>query len=450
MAEKVLMLALSPTMEEGTIANWKKSVGDAVTQGEVLCEVETDKATMDYESVQEGTLLKILVDSGEDAAVGLPIAIIGDEGEDVSSLAEEASKELKAGGGAEAATDADKSEDKKEPQESPPPEKSEKKAEQSQAEAPKPESPKSETSRPKQSASAEDGWIKASPLARELARQRGIRLESLSGSGPEGRIVKRDIDEAAASPARAYERQPAETGMAAFAATAPAAGEDRTIKISKMRKSIAARLAESKYSAPHFYLNVSVRGEALLGARGSINKKLPEKVSVNAFLIKLAAEALKRHPRVNASWEEDSIREFGSIDVGLAVALDDGLITPVVRNCGNKGIIAIDQELKELIPRAQNGKLAPEEYSGATFSISNLGSFGIEDFTAIINPPGSAILAVGAMQKVPVVNDAGNLEVGQQMKLTLSCDHRVVDGAIGARFLDTLKGNLENPMFALL
>lgn len=444
MAEKVLMLALSPTMEEGTIANWKKSVGDSVTQGEVLCEVETDKATMDYESVQEGTLLKILVDAGEDAAVGLPIAIIGEEGEDVSSLAEEAAQELKTGGETKESGDAEEAEAKPEPQEREAP-----KNEAPEPAAPGPaqekSSPPGETSSP-----GAGGWIKASPLARELARQRGIGLESLSGSGPEGRIVKRDIDEAAASPDRAYARQPAAGGAPTYSTTAPAAGDDRTIKISKMRKSIAARLAESKYSAPHFYLKVSVRGEALLGARSSINKKLPEKVSVNAFLIKLAAEALKRHPRVNAAWEGETIREFGSIDIGLAVALEDGLITPVVRNCGNKGIIAIDQELKELIPRAQSGKLAPEEYSGATFSISNLGSFGIEDFTAIINPPGSAILAVGAMQKMPVVNEAGDLDVGQLMKLTLSCDHRVVDGASGARFLDTLKGNLENPMTALL
>lgn len=193
-----------------------------------------------------------------------------------------------------------------------------------------------------------------------------------------------------------------------------------------------------------------VRGEALLDSRGRINKQLDDKVSVNAFLIKLAAEALKRHPRVNAGWEEDTIREFGSIDVGLAVALEDGLITPIVRNCGGKGILAIDQELKELIPRAQAGRLAPEEYTGASFSISNLGSFGIEEFTAIINPPGSAILAVGALANVPVVVEDGSLGVGKVMKMTLSCDHRVVDGALGARFMETLKGNFENPMSALL
>lgn len=453
MAEKVLMLALSPTMEEGSIASWKKNEGDAVSQGDVICEVETDKATMDYESVQEGTLLKILVDTGEDAAVGLPIAIIGEEGEDISSLTEEATKELKSGGDSGEKEESDEkapakesqekgdSKEKSEKSEKPKAEKQEK--EESKASKPASDAPKGQDPR------AEDGWIKASPLARELARQRGISIESLSGSGPEGRIVKRDIDQAAASPGRAFGRSAA-PGAPAYNTAAAAAGEDRTFKISKMRKSIASRLAESKYTAPHFYLKVSVRGESLLSARSSINKKLPEKVSVNAFLIKLAAEALKRHPRVNATWEEETIREFGSIDIGLAVALDDGLITPVVRNCGNKGILAIDQELKDLIPRAQSGKLTPEEYSGATFSISNLGSFGIEDFTAIINPPGSAILAVGAMQKEPVVNEAGELAVGQLMRLTLSCDHRVVDGAIGARFMDTLKGNLENPMSALL
>ena len=257
------------------------------------------------------------------------------------------------------------------------------------------------------------------------------------------------MESAAAGAFRPFNRDAAVPEAAAAAAALPA-GEDRLVKVSKMRRSIAARLAESKYSAPHFYLQADVRGEALLSSRSSINRGLDRKLSVNAFIIKLAAEALKRYPRVNASWEEDSIREFGSVDIGLAVALEDGLITPVVRNCGAKGIAQIDSELKELIPRAQAGKLSPEEYTGATFSVSNLGSFGIDSFTAIINPPGSAILAVGAMKKVPVVNEKGELSVGDVMKLTLSCDHRVIDGATGARFLDALKNSFENPFTALL
>jgi pyruvate dehydrogenase E2 component (dihydrolipoyllysine-residue acetyltransferase) len=359
--------------------------------------------------------------------VGLPIAIIGEKGEDISSLAQESTDELKRKEGPEPAKEINTVQEQKELPKSPK----------------GPDAPRTEAISP---AADADGWIKASPLARELARQRGIGLSNLTGSGPEGRIVKRDIEAAAEGPARAFGRTPASAGSEA---SAPA-GEDRSFKVSKMRKAIADRLAESKFSAPHFYLTVPVRGEALMNSRGLINRQLGEKVSVNAFLMKLAAEALKRHPRVNAGWEVDTIREFGSVDVGLAVALEDGLITPVVRNCGGKGILAIDRELKELIPRAQAGRLAPEEFTGATFSISNLGSFGIEEFTAIINPPGSAILAVGALNSVPVVEENGSLGVGKVMKMTLSCDHRVVDGALGARFMETLKGNFENPMSALL
>jgi pyruvate dehydrogenase E2 component (dihydrolipoamide acetyltransferase) len=426
MAEKILMLALSPTMEEGTIATWKKKEGDKVSEGDIICEVETDKATMDYESIQEGVLLKILVPEGGDAAVGVPIAIIGEEGEDISTLEKEAAE---AGGETEKRAEASGESAPDEPPE----------AEKEKQEKPKPE--ENTTEQEGASKPAADGWVKASPLAREMARQRGIDISAIKGSGPGGRVVKKDVE---AAPARGGRQ------TASGFAPARAAGEDRTVKVSKMRKAIAGRLAESKFSAPHFYLNVSVRGETLMEARDRINKTLPEKLSVNAFIMKLSAEALKRHPRVNASWEEDTIREFGSVDIGLAVALDDGLITPVVRNCGNKGIVEIDRELKELIPRAQEGKLAPEEYSGAGFSVSNLGSFGIEEFTAIINPPGSAILAVGALNRVPVVQEDGSLGTGLVMKFTLSCDHRVIDGAEGARFMATLRTNFENPMSALL
>ncbi|WP_319415105.1 pyruvate dehydrogenase complex dihydrolipoamide acetyltransferase [Marispirochaeta aestuarii] len=433
MAEQILMLALSPTMEEGTIATWKKKEGDKVSEGDIICEVETDKATVDYESIQEGVLLKILVPEGEDAAVGVPIAIIGEEGEDISALEKEASETAKEAEKEEEAAGASASEEKSEAKKD--------KQEKPETAADKAEKERADKPAAKKEAATTDGWVKASPLAREIARQRGIDIAAIEGSGPGGRIVKKDVESA---PTRAG--RPAASGFA----PARAAGEDRTVKVSKMRKAIAGRLAESKFTAPHFYLNVSVRGEALMEARNRINKSLQEKISVNAFIMKLAAEALRRHPRVNAAWEGDTIREFGSVDIGLAVALDDGLITPVVRNCGNKGIVEIDGELKELIPRAQEGKLAPEEYSGAGFSVSNLGSFGIEEFTAIINPPGSAILAVGALNKVPVVQEDGSLGTGLVMKFTLSCDHRVVDGAEGARFMATLKNNFENPMSALL
>ncbi len=436
MAEQILMLALSPTMEEGTISGWKKQEGDIISQGDIICEVETDKATMDYESIQEGTLLKILAPEGSEAAVGVPIAIIGEKGEDISALvaeAESASASVEKNKAAEQALSEEKPE----------------KAEPDPAKAEKPTPQPSTPVKTQESSRTDDGWIKASPLARELARSRGMDLAGIAGSGPEGRIVKRDIETASSGASRAFLRSSSGSPGVSTISAIPA-GEDRLINVSKMRKAIAGRLAESKYSAPHFYLNVDVRGEALLSSRSSINSKGDQKISVNAFIIKLATEALRRYPRVNASWEGDNIREFGSIDIGLAVALEDGLITPVVRNCGGKGIQEIDRELKELIPRAQAGKLAPEEYTGATFSVSNLGSFGIDSFTAIINPPGSAILAVGAMKKIPVVAPDGTLNAGDVMKLTLSCDHRVIDGATGARFLDTLKTNFENPMAALL
>ncbi len=442
MAEQILMLALSPTMEEGTIAGWKKQEGDTISQGDIICEVETDKATMDYESIQEGTLLKILAPEGAEAAVGVPIAIIGEKGEDISSLitaAESASAGAAKKSSEEPAAAEEKTEEKAE-KVSPAP---------APAPAPAPVTAKAAPAAQEPAETrTEEGWIKASPLAREMARSRGIDISLIAGSGPGGRIVKKDIEGASSGASRAFQRSAA--GGVSQAAPALPAGEDRLIPVSKMRKAIAGRLAESKYSAPHFYLNVDVRGESLLASRSGINRTVDQKISVNAFIIKLAAEALKRYPRVNASWEGDTIREFGSVDIGLAVALDDGLITPVVRNCGVKGIQEIDRELKELIPRAQAGKLAPEEYTGATFSVSNLGSFGIDSFTAIINPPGSAILAVGAMKKVPVVAADGTLSAGDVMKLSLSCDHRVIDGATGARFLDALKMNFENPMAALL
>lgn len=429
MAEQVLMTALSPTMEEGTIVSWNKHEGDEVKPGDLMCEVETDKATMDYESTQDGTLLKILRGDGESAAVGDVIAILGKEGEDVSELVKEA----------EAATASAEAEGGESPETG------------AVAEPEKPDTAAATASRQEGGPGAqhpESGMIKASPLARKLADRKGIDLAQVSGSGPAGRIVKRDIEEytpAAAAPAAGAEA----TGAAAYTRPAPKPGEDKTIPVTGKRAVIAKRLAESKFSAPHYYLKASANMKGVIAGRSMLNAELPEKASFNAFLIKLAAEALKRHPNVNASWEGDAIREFGSIDIGLAVDLGNGLITPIVRNCGNKGVVAIDAELKDLIGKARDGKLAPEEYTGATFTISNLGSFGIEEFTAIINPPGSAILAVGETRKTPVVGDNDEITVEPIMKMTLSCDHRVVDGAAGGRFLSELRQIIENPIRVL-
>src|SRR5271157_284074 len=411
MPEKILMMALSPTMETGTLARWRKKEGDTVASGDVLCEVETDKATMDYESSSEGTLLKILLPEGGQAKVGDPIAIVGKPGEDISSLLAEGMKAPAA------------------------------------APAPAPKSAPMAPSAVPTARAAAGGRIRSSPLARKIAQAKSIDLRSVSGSGPDGRIVKRDLENAAATHgavtvgARAAPPLPT-------AAPLTAGPGDEVIAVSRMRQVIARRLSESMYTAPHYYLTVAVGMDELLAARARMNAGREKKISVNAFMMALAARALARHPRVNSSWNGETLLQHSSADIGLAVALTDGLITPVVRDCGRKGIAAIDGELADLVERARAGKLAPLEYAGATFTISNLGTAGIDEFTAIINPPGSAILAVGAVRKEPVVeNDA--VVVRQRMRVTLSCDHRIIDGAVGAAFLRELADMLENPLLAL-
>ena len=405
MAEKICMPVLSPSMEVGTVAKWHYQEGQVVKSGTVLCEIETDKAVMEYETTQEGVLLKIVVPEGGEASVGAIIAILGQQGEDISSLLAEA------------------------------------------AAAPVP----STASSPEQMASAasveasaptSDGRVKSSPLARKVAKDAGIELAGVTGTGPGGRIVKRDIEQA-------MQAKPAESAPSAAATIAAPSLADETIRVSQKRKIIAQRLAESMFTAPHFYLKVTVNMDGILAARTALNATRKEKVSLNAFLVKFVAEALKKHTIVNSTWHGDTIVKHGSVDVGLAVAQPDGLMTPVVRNCGNKGIAQIDDELRALIQKAQNNRLEPQEYTGATFTISSLGAFGIEEFTAIINPPGSAILAVGAIRKEPVVNEDDDIEIHSNMALTLSCDHRVIDGAVGAAFLTELKAMLEQPIRAL-
>jgi pyruvate dehydrogenase E2 component (dihydrolipoamide acetyltransferase) len=428
MAEQVLMLALSPTMEEGTIVSWHKKVGDSVAQSDIICEVETDKATMEYESVNEGTLLKILIPEGGQAKVGDPIAVVGESGEDISALMEAAEPEEKPAAARAAEPAAESQPPTAQPKETP-----------QKAVPPAP---------------AEG--LKASPLARKMAGEKGIDLRTVRGSGPGGRIVKRDMEKAlrqAASygPAAAVGVAGAAVSPYAPAAAGPtSSGKDQQVPVSGKRKIIAKRLSESKFSAPHYYLRIDVDAGAMMAARARLNTLLPKeaggKVSPNAFLIKFVAETLKKYPSVNASWQGDTILQFGKIDIALAVAQEDGLITPVVRDCGSKGIVQIDRELKVLIDKALNNKLAPEEYSGATFTISSLGTSGILEFTAIINPPGSAILAVGRIHKAPFVEDDGSIGVRSQMILTLSCDHRVIDGAVGAAFLSDLKAVIEYPI----
>lgn len=415
MSEKIFMIALSPTMETGTLARWRKKEGDTIASGDVLCEVETDKATMDYESTAEGTLLKILLPEGGQAKVGDVIAIVGKPGEDISGII----AGLGSGPAAEHA-----------------PPRAAAAAQPVQVLTPAP-APRT----PSPTAAPASGRIRSSPLARKVAAQKGVDLRSLIGSGPDGRIVMRDLERLPASPER---EQPGPQP----APLQPGAG-DTVVPISRMRKIIAKRLSESMYSAPHFYLTVAAGMDDLLAARAKMNGGREKKLSVNAFLMAIAGRTLTRHPQVNSTWNGDTFLRHAAADIGLAVALPEGLITPVVRDCGRKGIIAIDAELGDLVERARAGKLAPEEYAGATFTISNLGMSGIDEFTAIINPPGSAILAVGAVRKEVVVAENDAMVVRQRMRVTLSCDHRVIDGAVGAAFLRELADMLENPLLAL-
>lgn len=423
MAERILMLALSPTMEEGVITKWVKAVGDSVKQGDILCEVETDKATMEYESTSEGTLLKITAQEGAHVKVGNTIGVIGQEGEDIKELLEEASQET---GGRKA--------EAKEKKEAPKPEAEEEKEEKEE-----------EAAKPAVAAEKEEGKIRSTPLARRLAKEKGVELERIKGTGPEGRITREDVEKATSRPA-------ASAGAPAAApAAAPARGElkEETIPVSQKRQTIARRLSESKFSAPHYYLTLSVMADSLVRAREDLNAGREARVSLNAFLMKLAAETLLRHPEINSTWQTDTIVRHGSCDIALAMQMPEGLVAPVIRSCESKGIVQIDTELKTLVEKARAGKLALEDYEGATFTISNLGAFGIEQFTAIINPPGSAVLAVGQIRNEPVADETNRVHVQQVMKMTLSCDHRVIDGAVGAEFLRDLKEMVEYPVQGL-
>lgn len=418
MAEIVRMPKLSDTMTEGVVAEWHKQVGDAVESGDLLAEIETDKATMEFESFQDGTLLYIGVETGNTAPVDSILAILGNKGEDVEAL-------IAADQQAPAAVE-----------------------EEVPAAAPAPAPVVAETAQaavPSASPSgavapvtSANGRVKASPLARRLAEDKGVDINLISGSGDGGRIVKRDVD--------SY--QPA--AAAAFATTVVAPGTESFTdeKVSQMRKTITRRLGESKFSAPHFYLTVDIDMDNAIQARKSVNDTGEVKISFNDMVIKAAAIALQKHPQVNSSWMADTIRTYNHIHVGVAVAVKDGLLVPVVRFADNKKMSQIGAEVREYAEKARNKKLQPAEMEGSTFTISNLGMFGIEEFTAIINTPNSCIMAVGAIRKVPVVKD-GQVVPGNRMKVTLSCDHRTVDGASGAEYLRTFKQMMENPIMML-
>lgn len=423
MAEIVRMPKLSDTMVEGVIAEWHKNIGDTVESGDLLAEIETDKATMEFEAFEEGVLLYIGVEKGGAAPVDSVLAILGDKGEDITSILEGLKDEKTLnteGGEITEKIDAPPKSNKIIP-------KSEKEKETT---APIIHKTKATTYPPLSSIA--DDRVKISPLARKIANERNINLKLLKGTGEGGRIIKRDIDNYNSS-LSSY------TGVENFIDE----------NISQMRKVIATRLGESKFSAPHFYLTVSIDMDNAIEARKSINSMiLPEKISFNDLVIKATAMSLKEHPEVNSSWYGDFIRTNEHIHIGVAVAVPEGLLVPVVRFADGKTLTQIGAEVKEYAKKAKEKKLQPEDWQGNTFTISNLGMFGIEEFTAIINSPDAAILAVGGISKVPVVKN-GEIVPGNIMKVTLSCDHRVIDGAVGSSFLNTFKNYMENPVLML-
>jgi len=431
MAEVVNMPRLSDTMEEGTVAQWHKKIGDKVEEGDLLAEIETDKATMEFEAFQEGVLLHIGVEEGNTAPVDSILAILGEEGEDISSLLEggDSSSEEEEAKNKEENKKEDKSEDKKE---------------EISASSESSESSEKETS--SKESQSDGSRVKASPLARKLAEDKGVDINQVKGSGEGGRIVKRDVDEFKAPSASASSAP--QVNMAS-AGAAPEGMSYDEVNVSQMRKTIARRLSESKFSAPHFYLTMDIDMDNAIDARKRINAVAPQKISFNDFVIKACAVALKQHPVINSSWAGDTIRRNHEINIGMAVAVDEGLLVPVIRNADQKGLATINTQAKEFAGKARDKKLQPSEWEDNTFTISNLGMFGIEEFTAIINAPDACILAVGGIKQVPVVKD-GAVVPGNVMKVTLSCDHRVVDGASGAAFLNTVKDILENPLNMLL
>lgn len=445
MAEIIRMPRMSDTMEEGNIIGWLKEEGEEVESGETLAEVETDKATMELDSFFDGVLLHIAVKEGPVPINGV-IAVIGDEGEDWKKALEEAEKE-QSGNGTESSSSDDK------PKETAPQE------EPAQAN----QSPSSDSSTVKTDT---DQRIKASPLARSMAKEAGIDLSALTGSGDGGRIIKKDVEAAieqkdtAPAPAPAPTPDPTRDEPTAPAQQTAQPSDGPTVvpfafsgtgdnytdePVSQMRKTIARRLGESKFSAPHFYLTLEIDMGKAIQMRKRVNEVAPTKISFNDFIVKAAAAGLRRHPAINASWLDDKIRYHQDVNIGVAVAVSEGLLVPVIRYADMKTLSQINHEVRDLAGKAKNRKLKPEEMQGNTFTISNLGMFGIEEFTAIINPPDSCILAVGTIVEKPVVRH-GEITIGHMMRVTLSCDHRVVDGATGAQFLETFKGILEDPV----
>ncbi|MFU8858993.1 MAG: pyruvate dehydrogenase complex dihydrolipoamide acetyltransferase [Cyclonatronaceae bacterium] len=476
MAIVIDMPKLSDTMEEGVISKWNVKEGDKVKSGDIIAEVETDKATMDVEVYDDGVVLKIVAKEGDAVPLGKAMAIIGEEGEDISDLLDGDGGD--ASGGEKAEKKPEKDEKAGDDEDGGKAKESGKKDDENAGdsrEEDKDDGKKSKdsgdtsgdskkgkekkdfdplfgglngdekTKDAKAKTDSGDDRVKVSPLARKMAEEQGISLSDVKGSGPQGRIVKKDIEE--------FDKDAAKSAKSAKPA-APAAemipsGESKELKVSQMRKAIARRLAESKFTSPHFYETVDIDMKRAIEARGALNELSDVKISFNDFVVKACAAALRRHPAINSSWQGDKVVQHGDVHVAVAVAIDDGLITPVIKHTDKKGLAQISRETKDLAGRARDKKLQPDEFEGSTFTISNLGMFGIEEFTAIINPPNAAILAVGAIRDVPVVEN-GMVVPGKRMKVTLSSDHRLVDGATAAEFLNSVRTFLENPTTMLL
>ncbi|MEP6920052.1 MAG: pyruvate dehydrogenase complex dihydrolipoamide acetyltransferase [bacterium] len=458
MATQVIMPKLSPTMEEGQLSRWLKKEGDKVSMGEPLAEIDTDKATMEMQALGDGVLRKILIKEGESAPLGQLIAIIGEPDEDISGI------------GASAPT-------KPAPPAATEPQPAKAKTDQAapepgQKETPTPaQQPVPDADRVRSNAAGNGapstvttdtgtqpstGRLIVSPLAARMAAEAGVDIRSLNGSGPGGRIIKRDIEDAMAKAGTFADSktetatEPGKAGVAYQPAPTFGASPYRDVPISEMRRIIAKRLVTSLGPVPHFFLTMEIEMDRAAEMRRAINELDPDlKISVNDIIIKVAAAALVAHPEVNASFQDKFVRHYERADIGVAVAIEDGLITPIVRSADRKSLSQIAHEVRDLAERARKRKLKPEEYTGASFSISNLGMFGIEEFTAIINPPESGILAVGAMSAKPVVRD-NEIVIRQILRVTMSCDHRVIDGATGAKFLQTFKRILENPLYLVV
>ena len=412
MAIKIEMPKLSDTMEEGVIAKWNVKEGDTVNAGDIIAEVETDKATMDVEVFDGGTILKIVPSEGDAVPLGGLIAVIGEAGEDISDILLDVNDN---------ASIPKSSKDDQEPEVVQP----------IAAEA--------------KALNSDDGRVKASPLAKKIAADKGIDLGAVNGSGPEGRIIKKDVE--TFTPSGGLTKPTAESTSIPIRSFESL--ESKEIKISQMRKVIARRLSESKFTNPHFYGTIDIDMKAAFAARKAMNEANDVRISFNDIVVKACAIALTRHPAINSSWLDDIIMQHGDVNVAVAVAIDEGLMTPVINHADKKGLAEISAETKQLAGLAKDRKLQPDQMEGSTFTISNLGMFGIEEFTAIINPPNACILAVGAIRDIPVIEN-GAIVPGKRMKVTLSSDHRVVDGAKAAQFLNTVRSLIENPLSMLL